>query len=147
MSFGLENGRGAAYFVVFSGVFLVPWIFAPASAAVIPHARATTKTLKGGPFYCVPRDRRRSLHRWIWLANFFFFHDFYQFLIDQDDFFQKSAVGRRDHLDCGSIVRSGGQEVGNGVYGLLLDILVEVLHGGVVSGMVSRALGSLLRFA
>ena len=34
-----------------------------------------------------------------------------------------------------------------GGHGLLLDLLAEVLHGGVVGGMVSRALGSLMRFA
>ena len=108
MSFGLENGRGAAYFVVFSGVFLVPWIFAPASAAVIPHARATTKTLKGGLFLVSLAIAAAASTGGFGSQIVFFFHDFYQFLIDQDDFFQKSAVGRRDHLDCGSIGRSGG---------------------------------------
>ena len=75
-----------------------------------------------------------------------FLHDFYQFLIDHDDLFQKSAVGSRERLNCGSIGRGGGREVSDGVYGLLLDILVEVLHAGVVGKMVSRALGSLLQF-
>ena len=68
-------------------------------------------------------------------------------MIDHDDFFQKSAVGSHDRLNCGSIGRGGNCEVGNGFHGLLLDLLVEVLHDGVVGGMVSRALGSLLQFA
>ena len=47
MSFRLENDHGDAHFVVFSGVVLVPWIFDSASAAAMPHAGATTKTVKG----------------------------------------------------------------------------------------------------
>ena len=50
MSFRLENGRGAAHFVVFSDVVLMPWLFAAASAAAMPHAGATTKTVKGALF-------------------------------------------------------------------------------------------------
>ena len=33
--------------IFFRGVVLVTWIFAPAGAAAMPHARATAKTIEG----------------------------------------------------------------------------------------------------
>ena len=77
---------------------------------------------------------------------FVFLHYFDQFLVHRDDLLRKTDVGCCEHLNCGSIISGGGIKVGNGVHSFLLDILVEVLHGGIVGGMVYRALGSLLRF-
>ena len=138
MSFRLENGRGAAHFVVFSDVVLVPWLFAPESAAAMPHAGDTTKTVKGALCLLSLMIAAAAPTGGFGSQIFVFLHDFYQFLIDHDDFFRKSAVGSRECLDCGSIVCGGGRKVGNGVHGLLLDLLVEVLHGGVVGRMVSK---------
>ena len=67
-------------------------------------------------------------------------------MIDRDDLFRKLAVGSRERLNCVSMGRGDGCKVGDGVHSLLLDILVEVLHGGVVVRMISCALGSLLQF-
>ena len=39
----------------------------------------------------------------------------------------------------------GGSNVGYGVHGLLLDLLVEVLHGGIFERVVARALGILMQ--
>ena len=107
---------------------LCPGFFAPESAAEMPHARVITKTVKWalclGSLVITAAAPTSGFG-----SQIFFLHEFYQFLIDRDDFFQKSAVGSRESLDCGSIGRGGGREVGNGVHGLLLDLLVEVLHG------------------
>ena len=67
-------------------------------------------------------------------------------MVHRDDLLQKAAVGFREHLRCGSICRSDGSKVGNGVHGFLLDLLVEVLHGVIVDIMISRVLVILLHF-
>ena len=113
MSFGLENIRGAAHFVVFSGVVLVPWFFAPANATAITHARATTKTVKGDLCLVYLAITAAAPTGGFGSQIFVFLYEFYQFFIDCDDFFQKLAVGSCERLDCGSIGRGGGREVGD----------------------------------
>ena len=65
-------------------------------------------------------------------------------MVRRNNLLQRAAVGRLERLDCGSICRGGGSNIGDGVYVFLLDLLLEVLYGDIVGGMVARALGSLL---
>ena len=114
---------------------------------MVPHAVAVTKTVEVALCFLSLVMPDTNPTSGFGSQIFVFLHEFYQFLIDRDDFFRKSAVGSRERLDCGLIGRGGGRKVGDGVHGLLLGILMEVLHGGVVGGIVSRALGSLLQSA
>ena len=113
----------------------------------MPNAGSTAKTVEGALGIGSLTLATAAAAGGLGLQFFVFLHDFDQFLVHRDDLLRKTAVGCHECLDCGSICHGGGNEVGDGVHGFLLDILVEVLHSGTVVGMASRALGSLIQFA
>ena len=126
-------------------VVLVPWLFSPADADVMPHARATVKKIEGtlGLEYLTLTNAAAASA----LGSQSPPHDIDQFLVHHDNLLRKAAVGRHGRLDCGLICRGGGSKVDDGNHCFLFDLLVEFLHGGIVGRILDRALGSLLQLA
>ena len=113
----------------------------------MPHVGATEKTVEGGLGLGSLTLSTTASADGLGLQIFVFPHNFDQFLVHHVYLLRKADVGCHERLDCGSIFCGGSSKVGDGFHSLLFNLLVGVLHGGIVNGMVARALGNLLQFA
>ncbi len=117
----------ASHFVCFAGLVFVAWFFAPALGAGVPDSGAAPETRVGSLcFLSVDAIARRVARRVVsgLGAILVVFKCSYELSVDSNEFLGEAAVCGGESGNCGPVGGGCSGKVGDGVHGVLLDVLV-----------------------